>query len=74
VVSEETRPNGLQVNELRRSRGLKPLRLHVVRMMKADDGKPISDTRIRQGEIDSRGGLVVKRPGPGFDRSISPSY
>ena len=59
VVSEETRRNGLRVNALRRSRGLKPLRLYVVRMVKADDDKPISVTRIRRGEVDPQGRLTV---------------
>lgn len=62
VVSEETRRNGLRVNKLRQSRGLKPLRLYVVRMVKAADGKPISVTRIRRGEVDSQGTLIVDAP------------
>jgi phosphopantetheine adenylyltransferase len=57
VVSEETRANGLRVNRLRRSRGLKPLRLYVVKMVKADDGKLLSDTRIRRGEVNPQGRL-----------------
>jgi len=60
VVSEETRANGLRVNALRRSRGLKPLRLYVVRMVRTDDGKVISDTRIRQGEVNPRGRLRAR--------------
>src|SRR5207245_11411452 len=48
VVSEETRPNGLRVNALRRSRGLKPRRLYVVRMVRADDGKVISRSEERR--------------------------
>jgi len=59
VVSEETRENALQVNELRRRRGLDPLRLYVVRMVRADDGKILSDTRIHRGEVDSQGRLEV---------------
>jgi len=55
VVSEETRRNGLRVNMLRRSKGLEPLRLYIVRMVNADDGKPISVTRIRRGEVDAQG-------------------
>src|SRR5207244_10391367 len=51
VVSEETRANGLRVNQERRSRGLEPLRLYVVGMVRADDGKLLSDTRIRRGEV-----------------------
>ena len=60
VVSEETRANGLRVNELRRAKGLKPLRLYVVKMVRADDGKLISDTRIRRGEVDKNGSSTSK--------------
>src|SRR3989475_4469995 len=60
VVSEETRENGLRLNQLRRNRGLKPLRLYVVRMVRADDGNVISDTRIRRGEVNPRGRLTAR--------------
>jgi pantetheine-phosphate adenylyltransferase len=60
VVSEETRVNGLKVNALRRNRGLKPLRLYVVRMVRTDDGQLLSDTRIRRGEVNPQGRLNVK--------------
>ena len=60
VVSEETRANGLTVNALRRHRGLKPLRLYVVRMVRTDDGQLLSDTRIRRGEVNPQGRLTVK--------------
>lgn len=60
VVSEETRANGLHVNALRRARGLKPLRLYVVKMVRADDGRLISDTRIRRGEVDTKGRSTLR--------------
>lgn len=60
VVSEATRSNGRKVNALRRQRRLPPLRLYVVGLMKAQDGLPLSSTRIRRGEIDS-GGKVVRK-------------
>ena len=60
VVSEETRPNGLRVNVLRRRRGLRPLRLYVVRMVRTTDGVPLSDTRIRRGEVSRQGKLKPK--------------
>jgi cytidyltransferase-like protein len=63
VVTQETRTNGMRVNALRRSKGLRPLRLYVVRMVKADDGKLISDTRIRRGEVDPKGRLLENSPG-----------
>jgi pantetheine-phosphate adenylyltransferase len=61
VVSEETLGNGRKVNSLRRIHGLPPLRLYVVRLVIAEDGRPISATRIRQGEIDSEGKIISKR-------------
>ncbi len=60
VVSEETRSNGLKVNALRRRQGLRPLRLYVVRMVRADDGKLLSDTRIRLGEVNPQGRSILK--------------
>ena len=57
VVSRETRSNGLRLNRLRRQRGLKPLKIHVVGPVIARDGKPVSVTRIRRGEIDARGNV-----------------
>jgi pantetheine-phosphate adenylyltransferase len=62
VVSEETHSNGLRVNALRRNRGLNPLRLHVVRMVRAKDGLLLSDTRIRRGEVSPQGELMVQVP------------
>ena len=62
VVSEETRANGLRLNALRRNRGLKPLRVFVVRMVKTKDGLLLSDTRIRRGEVNPQGKLRVKVP------------
>jgi pantetheine-phosphate adenylyltransferase len=61
VVSEETLSNGTRINVLRRRGGLPPLRLYVVRLLKAKDGKPISVTRIRLGELDARG-ILAKEP------------
>lgn len=58
VVSEETRLSGTQLNAVRRSHGLQPVRLYVVRLVKAEDGFPITSTRIRRGEIDLEGKLM----------------
>jgi len=55
IVSQITRKSGLKLNQMRRARNLPPLKLFVVRLVKAKDGKPISTTRIRRGEIDYRG-------------------
>lgn len=58
VVSPETEAGGRRINELRRERGLDPLEIVVVPHVKAEDGRPISSTRILNGEIDRHGNLV----------------
>lgn len=60
VVSEETFQRALTINKLRIKRGLKPLVVVVVPMVLAYNGKPISSTRIRRGEIDEEGKPLSK--------------
>jgi len=57
VVSEETSNKGLVLNELRAKRNLPPVKIVLVPMVLADDGKAISTTRIRNSEIDDSGNL-----------------
>jgi pantetheine-phosphate adenylyltransferase len=59
IVSEETRGSGRRVNAIRRLRGLAPLRLYVVKLVNAEDGRPISASRVRAGEIDKHGELIL---------------
>lgn len=58
IVSKETEPVGLAINEKRTANGLRPLELVVIGMVPAEDTVPISSTRIRHGEIDREGHLV----------------
>ena len=58
VVSEETESTAEEINRLRVARGKKPLLIFVVTMVLAEDGKPISSTRIRRQEVDRYGHLV----------------
>jgi pantetheine-phosphate adenylyltransferase len=58
VISPETYPVALQINELRKERGKKPITIIKVAHVKAADGKVISSTRIKTGEIDQHGTLL----------------
>jgi pantetheine-phosphate adenylyltransferase len=61
VASHETQAKGRLLNDMRAQRGLKPVEVITVELVKAEDGSPISSTRIRAGEIDSRGRLLKRR-------------
>jgi len=58
VVSEETEPTAVKINEIRISKGMKPLDIVVVSFVLAYDGNPISSTRIRSGEINQNGNFI----------------
>ena len=58
VVSEETEPAAEEINRIRVREEKKPLLIVVVSMVLADDGKPISSTRIRRQEVDRYGRLI----------------
>ena len=60
VASHETQAKGRLLNEMRAKRGLKPVDVITVELLKAEDGSPISSTRIRAGEIDSSGRLLKR--------------
>ena len=58
VVSEETEPTAVEINNIRISKGMKPLDIVVVSFVLAYDGIPISSTRIRRGEIKQKGNFI----------------
>ncbi len=60
VVSEGTLTNAKKINQVRKQRGVNPIKLHVVAHVLADDFIPISSSRVLAGEIDLEGHL--KRP------------
>lgn len=58
VVSGETAYQGDVLNELRRQKNLPSVKVVVVPLVLAKDGKRISSTRIRNSEIDAQGNLL----------------
>lgn len=61
VVSPETEPTALKINQIRHNKGMKSLEIITIGMVLAQDGKPISSSRIRRGEIDPNG-KIIKEP------------
>lgn len=59
VVSMETKPTADEINKIREKNGMVPLEIFVIDCVLADDGKPVSSSRIRNHEID-RDGKVLK--------------
>ena len=58
IVSEETEPGAIEINKRRVKQGKRPLLIVVFMMVMAEDGIPISSTRIRRQEVDRFGRLV----------------
>lgn len=61
VVSEESKKRAEELNRKRVEKGLQPLTLLLMPLQIAEDEKPISSTRIREREIDTKGNLVLPR-------------
>jgi pantetheine-phosphate adenylyltransferase len=55
ITSPFTHYRGIEINEIRSRRGLRPLKIEVCPLVIAWDGKPISSTRIFLGEINEKG-------------------
>lgn len=60
VVSSETRTRAEKINQERELLGKEKIEIVEVDFILADDGEPISSTRIRSGEIDKEGNLIRK--------------
>ncbi|MBS1263737.1 MAG: Phosphopantetheine adenylyltransferase [Methanonatronarchaeales archaeon] len=58
VVSPETESVAEEINRRRREAGRDPMEIVFVGYVMAEDGKPISSTRIHGGEIDGEGNLL----------------
>ena len=59
VVSQETGRTAEKINERRQNSGLAPLEIVIVNMVPAENSAPISTTRIRSGEIDRKGHILM---------------
>ena len=58
VVSDETIKAAREINRLREENGFEPLTIIKIDYVLAADSKPISTTRIDNGEIDNEGNLI----------------
>ncbi|UCF45119.1 MAG: phosphopantetheine adenylyltransferase [Candidatus Bathyarchaeota archaeon] len=58
VVSEETEKTAIEINQKRSEKQLPTLTIVTIKMVPAENYKPISTTRIREGEIDREGRLL----------------
>ena len=58
VTSPYTHFRGLEINRIRRKKGMKSLDIIVCPLVIAEDGKPISSTRIFLGEVTATGSIV----------------
>ncbi|MFC7199281.1 phosphopantetheine adenylyltransferase [Halospeciosus flavus] len=72
VVSPETAEGGERINQIRKEKGLDPLRIEVVDHVRAEDGGIISSTRIVNGEIDEHGNLTPEREGRSAEPESDP--
>lgn len=55
VTTESTKENCNKINELRKLKGMSQLEIILVPLVEDKEGKVISSTRIREGEIDING-------------------
>ena len=60
VVSPATYKTAILINKERKKRNKKPIKIIKIRFVLAEDGKPISATKILKGEMDKRGRLLKK--------------
>jgi len=59
VATDETRPTCERINLIRKRKGMKELKIIHVPWVYSEDGRIISSSRIRKGEIDREGRVLV---------------
>src|SRR5450759_342575 len=59
VVTPDNKSRGEEINRIRKEKGLAPLGLLGVPLVSAADARPVSSTRVRDGEIDRTGHLIL---------------
>lgn len=59
VTTESTKENCVKINELRKSKGMPQLEIILVPLVEDKEGRVISSTRIREGEIDINGNKLT---------------
>ncbi|KKS87059.1 MAG: hypothetical protein UV63_C0061G0011 [Microgenomates group bacterium GW2011_GWC1_43_11] len=59
VVSSETRKTAEAINTLRKEKGLHALKIIEIPMIPAEDLRSVSSTRVRSGDIDTNGRLIL---------------
>ena len=59
VTTESSKENCVKINELRKSKGMPQLEIILVPLVEDEEGKVISSTRIREGEIDTNGNKLT---------------
>lgn len=59
VTTESTKENCVKINELRKSKGMPQLEIILVPLVEDKEGRVISSTRIREGEIDTNGNKLT---------------
>ena len=60
IVSPETKKVAEEINHLRKQKGLKQMKIILVPYILAEDGKPITSTRIIKNEIDENGKVLLR--------------
>jgi cytidyltransferase-like protein len=59
LVTSDTLSTAKEINQQRYTQGLSPLSIETTTLLSSEDGKVLSSTRIRQGEVDRNGKVYI---------------